>query len=381
MKRFFLFAAALFLSGCASSPPGISTGKQLSLVMSLNRNLNFEPCGCSLGPIGGIVRESELLAKLRSEVPEDTVFVTGGVTFAPDESKDQITHAQAVVKGETLVKGLNEMKLTALGLSSEDFYLGHDELKKLSNEADFPLVATNLAPKEGKKAFWKASYRMKKDGYTVVILSLSGPPKRGQSEVMWMDPIESARAELAKYPAAKNQTVIVLSSLPDTAVEGLVSAVRGIHVVAGAETPGDNGVIQLGANTLFVNSENRGRVVKRLKFRFQDAIDGLYNSESAQIYGDYLAKHEPKLSQLERRLASSGRTRNRELQRNVNELRKLVFRAQAVPKEISSRHAEYWREEYSLTKEYEPGEGDHPVRDLLKDYKASVHKLAIEEGE
>ena len=113
-------------------------GSQIEIVYSGNIDGELEPCGCSIeGDLGGILRQSSTLKKLRQETPELISLSSGGliVSMVP---QDKLT-------AEYILKAYSTLGFDAVGVQWSDLAYGDDFV--LENKLNW--VSTN----KGDKAF------------------------------------------------------------------------------------------------------------------------------------------------------------------------------------------------------------------------------------
>ena len=92
---------------------------QVEIVYSGNIDGELEPCGCSVeGDLGGILRHSSTLKKLRQQNPDLIALSSGGliVSMVP---QDKLT-------GEYILKGFAALQYDAIGLQWSDLAYGDD---------------------------------------------------------------------------------------------------------------------------------------------------------------------------------------------------------------------------------------------------------------
>ena len=137
-------------------------GNQVDIVYSGNIDGELEPCGCSIeGDLGGILRQSSTIKKLRQEKPELIALSSGGliVSMVP---QDKLT-------AEYILKAYSRLEYDAVGLQWNDLAYGDEFV--LENKINW--VSTN----RGDEAF--------SDSHII---------SRGQQKLSffsWLNPAES----------------------------------------------------------------------------------------------------------------------------------------------------------------------------------------------
>src|SRR5262249_51743433 len=120
-----LVMAALFLVRCSSVPqasnPGLDSPQTgvFSFLFATSRGLEFEPCGCSLRPLGGVRREGNWLQS--ADKPQGKILAfTSGITFVPMPYQNNLK-AYADLKSGFLVDALNHLSTSGVSPSVVDF--------------------------------------------------------------------------------------------------------------------------------------------------------------------------------------------------------------------------------------------------------------------
>jgi 2',3'-cyclic-nucleotide 2'-phosphodiesterase (5'-nucleotidase family) len=380
----FYFLLLLLLSACASTPQSKTQTEspKLNLVLSAKRNLNLEPCGCSLGPIGGLEREYELMKRERARPGMETVALTGGISFDPLPDSPENSIKIKLLKAETLIEGLNLIGTNAVGLAAEDFNLGLENLNSLSARAKFSMVASNLTTADPAEIFWKNSYRYEGKGFSVLVFALSSRPVKPVKGIVWEEPVSKMKSLLSTLPPEKNRFIVVLSTLGETEGERLAQEVPGINLISGSREAISVGLIQVGRATLMQNQVEKGQRVARVEIHFHDQLQGLYNPLSSALYADYVVKTLPELHRLERSLALTPHSKRQALKEKLERMTTLVTRAQKVPLKGGRKLADYEGEALTLGKDYEPPvKNPNPVTSLIEAYKKKNHDLSLLEDQ
>ena len=141
-----------------------------------------EPCGCTKGQIGGLIRRTSLVDLLRTERKWPVALVDlGGLLNDPPSSHGGLD--QTKIKFATILKALTMLKYSALGLSAGDLKIGADEalisiLNNLPESPDAPkIVAANVTPAAGLglESRFRKSVRIKLGTYDIGVTGVLDP--------------------------------------------------------------------------------------------------------------------------------------------------------------------------------------------------------------
>ena len=107
----------------------------VTLFFSAEVQGNFEPCGCSAGPQGGISRRVAYSRTFDSAHDHPTVQVDAGNYF-------QIPGPRAKVLNDFLIDSLTDVQMAVMNLGTDDLHLW-DRLAQITTTA---IISTNLKP-------------------------------------------------------------------------------------------------------------------------------------------------------------------------------------------------------------------------------------------
>ncbi len=249
----------LGLSACTTSRKvGPLNNQPLSIAFTQARSLEIEPCGCSFGQAGGVVREMNALTKWKSEPGRQWLQLSGGTTFVPVQGKvNSAFHAR---KAKALVEAMNILGVSALAPGAKDFGLSLSDLQSWKEQSNFKWISTNVFDKKtGKTAFEPIVWvNWDKQAIAIVSASRGGVPEAFELRA----PEQSIRDALKDR---KPDMLVVLSELNGLERTRLSKAFAFRMVILGQE--GDlstDSVTQWDAETLFQSPLSRGRTISRL---------------------------------------------------------------------------------------------------------------------
>lgn len=319
--RFFVFCFfSLFLLSCSSLDPSKTAQLQMqdakhrfTIVAAMNRHLNLEPCGCTFHSQGGLVREKHVWDEWKAQGLKNGLFVSGGNTFEYlDPFGPKLTSAERFFKAETLVEGLNQLDLQALGITSGDFQMKMSHLRKLRAKSKFPWVASNLRIK--RNSFLVPFQLVEKDGVSIAVLSLTQKPEEKlPAGVEWMAPGEAVQKIFSLLPQDKKHFVVVLSDLSTMDRDSILRVNPGINAWIGQAQEKNFSLAfdSFGKNTVYVHPEFFGRHYVRMDVATHDSWEAFRIPEYEAASRKTFEKYTKLLAGVERELASTGQSADR----------------------------------------------------------------------
>src|SRR5687767_11311554 len=126
MRAYLISFAVLFgLAGCAGPQSAQSRdldagepSPDLAFFFLGNRELSLEPCGCSVSPLGGLVREWNLLQTWRGSLGQAFYFGGGNSLMPSPFQAAQMTHYRK--KSEILIEAMNLAGFSAFSPNGND---------------------------------------------------------------------------------------------------------------------------------------------------------------------------------------------------------------------------------------------------------------------
>ncbi len=325
MKK-ILFLITLVIAGCATQQlqktelPANST----TILFSANRNLEFEPCGCSMSPQGGLVREWNYLQAVKKSNPS-AFYLVSGTSFYPElgqyESKEKKSY---FLKAGYIAEAFKKMGVDVVGLSDEDLRLGLSSLKKLASQYHLDFISTNIIDKKTKAPLFSPYKKVSRNGATFYILSLTSdegvlPAKSG---VMIQSPEIALQEWLGKIP--QDGYVVVLSTLSKIDRDPLVQKFTGVHLFLGGQRREDipGRFTQNTVSTLFANQSGGGKSIYQITLSSPAPKKRFYNANIVREYAELRTYWEENLETYQREIASKQNEKKRaSLQASIEQLR------------------------------------------------------------
>ncbi len=217
------------LAGCVSQPTRIPPQRTVFTILhESNRQGVVEPCGCEGNPFGGIDREKNAVDLFRKEGNALFYVDSGNAFFAKSAKASQV---RSLHKAKDLVGILNLIGLDVVSPGPFDYAAGIDSLQKLSKEAQFPFVSTNVLDNSGKTAF--APYALiEKKG--LIIAFVSATPSVSEKTGYVAKPVDSVLPQTIQELRKKSDVVVLLSQMGIDQDEKLAKALD-VDIIVGAD--------------------------------------------------------------------------------------------------------------------------------------------------
>ena len=254
-------SAALFADWPTPAGALVITGEQLGYL---------EPCGCTEGQAGGLLRRYDLIERLRAEQKWPLVLIDLG-SLIKDPASARGGREQAKLKFHTALSALTLMGYDALALSPEDLKVGVDEAigQFLGLKGKAPrIVAANVTavvPDAGVVPSVVARAGPVKVGITAVVDPEKLKALKDPSlDLLVVKPIEETLpAVLADLEKTTDVQVLLVQAAPESA-KTLAEKYPGFDIVVGTSPsadPDESPEPLNGGATLLVNVGQRGKYV------------------------------------------------------------------------------------------------------------------------
>jgi hypothetical protein len=261
----------LFADGPRPDGVLIISGEQLGYL---------EPCGCTQGQLGGLLRRYDLVERLKSRRKWPVALVDLG-SLVKDPAAARGGPEQTKIKFATALKALGVMKYDAVALSPEDLKVGVEEVvgQLLNLQGDKPkVVAANVAAAALETRVVpsvRASAGPIRLGITAVV-----DPERIKAirdpalDLLTVKPIDDALpAVLADLEKDTDTQVLLVQAAPEAA-KALAAKYPGFDIVVGTSLGADpdrDATPLNGGKTLLVNVGQKGKYVGAVAlYRDQD---------------------------------------------------------------------------------------------------------------
>ncbi len=379
MRKIIL--AVFFLVGCAStsnlSSHSDGPGK-LSILSDSSRMGELEPCGCTVNTLGGLVRQENVFAKWRANF-KNHLTVTSGMAFVPQKFEMLKDHPeQQKVKGQFIIKALNELGMQVMSVSANDLAMGLPYILSLRDNAKFKMVSANLIHAKTKKPIFDETAEFQFEGTKVVV---TGVTKYGWEQGWVMDsgamvarPEEKIAAILAKVP--ESSFVVLLSDLPAADRDELLEKFPKIRVVVGASENAGQAAELRGTTALRLDNEGRARAVSRTTVDLGPATVPFYDEKFSAHVAKERAWKKDRIVELEKKYAA---TKDESAYRTMLNLKYYMEDTKTVPTTAPAKYLGYTFETVPLDESWEKPE--NKITPIITAYKAKVRELALSDDE
>jgi hypothetical protein len=178
----------------------------------------FEPCGCTAGMYGGLVRRAGLLARVSAQ--QLLSLELGGWSAGKEPHQ--------VLKSSFYLRGLRDAGIDAVAVGAKEVALGATILGRLANDAttnQLPLLAANVQGVAGVVSSTQVTVAGKQ-----LLLTAAVPPSATGDGITVLDPVDSLVSVLQ---AAGTAEVVVMGDLSESALADLARAHPRLAVIVG----------------------------------------------------------------------------------------------------------------------------------------------------
>lgn len=275
------------LGGCGDEPAATTTTSP-TIAWTFHSQGRFEPCGCTAGMNGGLLRRAALL---RQEPAEAVLSIEGGGWSAGPADHQQL-------RTDAYLAALVGAGVDAAALGRAEVTLGKEILAgrlAAARAAKLPVVCANLVD-EGGAAIGEPLVRLTAAGRTWALTGLVPADARGTG-LRVTDVIEAAsRAADAAGP----DPLVVVADLDEEALRALARAVPSIALVVGGDVAAPSPEPVAEGRTRIIHQANHGKAAGwwtwgAERCRFQLLADGLPEDPATRA----------QLATLQRTIASS----------------------------------------------------------------------------
>ena len=257
--------------------------KSLAAVLVVSGQMDgyLEPCGCTQGQLGGLIRRYEFVERLRSQNPVALIDL-GSLINDPASARGGFE--QAKIKFGVALKAYNTLKYDAIALSADDLKVGVSEAfaQYLNNLGESTkILAANVTPGAGFESRFEKSRIIAAGPVKIGVTSVVDPesldkltdPDKADLLPAIKRPDDVVGAALAEMEGKTDYQVLMVQGSPDQA-KRLALAYPGFDVVVSTSQFADplEGELKLnGGKTLLVHVGRRGKHVGAIGFFPDDA--------------------------------------------------------------------------------------------------------------
>jgi hypothetical protein len=203
--------------GVPSLPGGLALGAGPIVAWSAHTAARFEPCGCTAGMYGGLVRRAGLLARAPAE--RLLSLELGGWSAGAQDFQ--------VINSDFYLRGLHQAGIDAVGIGAAEVALGAALLGRLARESSarsLPLLAANV-----RGAPLVPSLRLTVAGRALLVTAVVARDAVGDGLTV-LDPVDSL---LPLVAGADGAAVVVMADLDEAGLAALARALPGVALIVG----------------------------------------------------------------------------------------------------------------------------------------------------
>jgi hypothetical protein len=255
------------LIGCSGLSTKVSDAR-FFLSVAGHRSMEFETCGCTLNPMGGVVREANLAQNLYGSQP--FLSLSSGNTFVPYEQPPGVTEDYLAIKRRKYAEALSSLKVSAVSPGESDFELGIEELKALQGISGAEFVSASWLGADLAPVFPEFIRRPVGQGQNLFIVGVAGPSraKPALAKLIYRSPKEAVSSAMRSY-RPDSDIVVVLHSLGEKERRALADQFPAVRFFVGSDQR--DSVLGFGQwerpGTYFVGAPLRGRGIVALELQ------------------------------------------------------------------------------------------------------------------
>lgn len=303
-------ALGLLLGACSSAPtkevPVIPMGDffPYTLLYQSGRQGTYVPSTSPTTPYGGLDREANALEAIRTN-NTNLLYIDGGNLFVPEGATDIKKFAD---QAPVIVEALNVMSLDVFAPGPSDFALGKETLQKLSKQAAFRFVATNVMD-ENERRIFPAFQLVQRGKLTFAFLSVL--PEGWYGKSIHATSVKSALNKWIWQASIRADFVIVLSQQADIEEDRkILDKYPQVKLVLGNDPRRSLDTPEWVRGRLLLDGYRHGMFLGKLTFEYRAPFFGFYSEpELARVQALRLEK--------ERELASIDDTSQRSAMQGV----------------------------------------------------------------
>ena len=252
--------------------------------------------------------------------------------------------------GKANVELLNRLQYDAATIgNNEGITLPHQELDTLYDNAQFPVVVSNLFDEKGKRPGWAAPYVLKKvkSGATLAILGVTVPYYPIYRQLGWTvaDAFESI-GEMLSEIKEKADTVILLSHLGILDDQRVAEAFPEIDLILGSHTHHllEEGMMKDGV--MLACAEKYGNYVGHVELTYNGTLENI--TATVMKTAEWNEESEETIRFLKEKEKEAGHLLEEEIATLDNTLETAWFRRSALPQMLADALKEWCEAEIGM---------------------------------
>ncbi len=205
-------------AGVPPLPADLATAQGPVIAWNAHTQSRFEPCGCTAGMYGGLVRRAGLLARVPSE--RLLALELGGWSAGPLDYQ--------VIKSGYYLQGLARVGIRAVAVGTSEVALGAPILSSLAASAQRSQVQLLAANVQGAAGILPA-LRIQVGGKEVLLTAVVPSQARGVGLTV-TDPVDALLPVIA---TAGTASVVVMADLDEAGLAALARALPHVSLIIG----------------------------------------------------------------------------------------------------------------------------------------------------
>lgn len=285
--------------------------------------------------VGGLDRLAAQVEKVRGKVKTNNVLLLD----AGDTIGD--TAVAAETEGRAVVETMNRMRFDAMVVGNHEPDFTAEKLLERIKEAEFPILAANIAGKTDGKLFTKPYVIKTVGGVRVGILGLAYPntpitsAKKNVENLTFRDAVATAREYVPRLRKEGAEIVVALTHLGLNADKRLAEEVGGIDVIVGGHSHNRMTEALHVRETLIVQAGAHGSDLGRLDLTIENGRVTVFKRTLIPIINT--ESNKTVAAEIEKQIAPY----KSKLDENIGEAAGLIVRAQTIAgNEAEKRDAE-----------------------------------------
>jgi 2',3'-cyclic-nucleotide 2'-phosphodiesterase (5'-nucleotidase family) len=233
--------------------------------------------------VGGLAEIAGIVNEEREKNPEGTLLLDAGDISTGTPVSD-------FFNAEPMMKAMNQMNYDAMVIGNHEFDKGKDSLKSLLEQAEFPVLASNLVDREeAEKQLPYEPYILKEiNGVNVGIIGLTTPDilsqinQQDRNKIDILSPVETANEKIPEMREKGAEFIIALSHQGIDKDRKLAEKVEGIDLIIGGHCHTETEEFEKVNDTLIVQAGGYGEKLGQVEMILSRDDSGMIEVNAAE---------------------------------------------------------------------------------------------------